>query len=78
MEQISVSLLYCTGIDRSSNSGMNSTFNPKNQDRRLHRHVAFFGTMPEVIGDCCEVRVPSRLFPVSNYAFPVLPGPSDA
>lgn len=35
---------------------MNSTFNPKNQDRRLHRHLAFFGTMEEVIKDCCEVR----------------------
>jgi hypothetical protein len=35
--------------------GMNSTFNPKNKDRRLHRHPAFFGTMVEVMNDCCEV-----------------------
>jgi hypothetical protein len=34
---------------------MNSTFNPKNKDRRLHRHPAFFGTMQEVMEDCCEV-----------------------
>ncbi|TFK59821.1 ankyrin, partial [Pluteus cervinus] len=34
--------------------GMNSTFNPKNKKRRLHRHVAFFGTMDECIEDCCE------------------------
>ncbi|KAH6890099.1 ankyrin repeat protein [Coprinopsis sp. MPI-PUGE-AT-0042] len=34
--------------------GMNSTFNPKNKDRRLHRHPAFFGTMEECIEDCCE------------------------
>jgi hypothetical protein len=34
---------------------MNSTFNPKNKDRRLHRHPAFFGTMEEVLEDCCEV-----------------------
>jgi hypothetical protein len=29
-------------------------FNPKNKDRRLHRHPAFFGTMEECIEDCCE------------------------
>lgn len=34
--------------------GMNSPFNPKNKDRRLHRHAAFFGTMPECLDDCCE------------------------
>ncbi|KAI5121629.1 hypothetical protein M0805_001158 [Coniferiporia weirii] len=34
--------------------GMNSTFNPKNKDRHLHRHVAFFGTMKECIEDLCE------------------------
>ncbi|TFK67259.1 ankyrin [Pluteus cervinus] len=34
--------------------GMNSTFNPKNKKRRLHRHVAFFGAMDECIEDCCE------------------------
>ncbi|KAH8809653.1 ankyrin repeat protein [Flagelloscypha sp. PMI_526] len=34
--------------------GMNSTFNPKNKDRRLHRHPAFFGTAAEVLEDCCE------------------------
>ncbi|TFK24215.1 ankyrin repeat protein [Coprinopsis marcescibilis] len=33
--------------------GMNSTFNPKNKNRRLHRHPAFFGTMEECIKDCC-------------------------
>ncbi|KIK54450.1 hypothetical protein GYMLUDRAFT_63236 [Collybiopsis luxurians FD-317 M1] len=34
--------------------GMNSTFNPKNKDRRLHRHPAFFGTIQECMEDCCE------------------------
>ncbi|KAK0492741.1 ankyrin repeat protein [Armillaria luteobubalina] len=34
--------------------GMNSTFNPKNKGRRLHRHAAFFGTMNECLNDCCE------------------------
>ncbi|EAU82414.1 ankyrin repeat protein [Coprinopsis cinerea okayama7 len=34
--------------------GMNSTFNPKNKGRRLHRHPAFFGTMKECLEDCCE------------------------
>ncbi|KAF8169046.1 hypothetical protein K438DRAFT_1921395 [Mycena galopus ATCC 62051] len=34
--------------------GMNSTFNPKNKGRRLHRHPAFFGNIEEVIEDCCE------------------------
>ncbi|KAF9446800.1 ankyrin [Macrolepiota fuliginosa MF-IS2] len=34
--------------------GMNSTFNPKNKGRRLHRHPAFFGTIEECVEDCCE------------------------
>ncbi|KAF8959387.1 hypothetical protein BDZ97DRAFT_1705185 [Flammula alnicola] len=34
--------------------GMNSTFNPKNKGRRLHRHPAFFGTIDECLEDCCE------------------------
>ncbi|KAK0490248.1 ankyrin repeat protein [Armillaria novae-zelandiae] len=34
--------------------GMNSTFNPKNKGRRLHRHAAFFGTVSECLNDCCE------------------------
>ncbi|TFK64176.1 ankyrin [Pluteus cervinus] len=34
--------------------GMNSTFNPKNKDRRLHRHAAFFGSMTQCIEDCCR------------------------
>ncbi|KAG8887776.1 hypothetical protein FRB98_009036 [Tulasnella sp. 332] len=34
--------------------GMNSTFNPKNKGRTLHRHPAFFGTMEEAMEDCCE------------------------
>ncbi|KAJ8080933.1 hypothetical protein PM082_017768 [Marasmius tenuissimus] len=34
--------------------GMNSPFNPKNKDRRLHRHPAFFGTGEECLADCCE------------------------
>ncbi|KAJ7775677.1 ankyrin repeat protein [Mycena maculata] len=34
--------------------GMNSTFNPKNKGRRLHRHPAFFGTIEECMDDCCE------------------------
>ncbi|KAG9009823.1 hypothetical protein FRB93_005094 [Tulasnella sp. JGI-2019a] len=39
--------------------GMNSTFNPKNKGRTLHRHPAFFGTMDEAIEDCCgRCRVP--------------------
>ncbi|KAG9037698.1 hypothetical protein FRB95_004544 [Tulasnella sp. JGI-2019a] len=33
--------------------GMNSTFNPKNKGRTLHRHPASFGTMEEAIEDCC-------------------------
>ncbi|ESK95874.1 ankyrin repeat protein [Moniliophthora roreri MCA 2997] len=38
----------------STDLGMNSPFNPKNKDRRLHRHPAFFGTGPECLDDCCE------------------------
>ncbi|KAG8817296.1 hypothetical protein FRC17_011296, partial [Serendipita sp. 399] len=38
----------------STDLGMNSTFNPKNRDRRLHRHPAFFGSITEVMEDCCE------------------------
>ncbi|KAJ3554518.1 hypothetical protein NP233_g12406 [Leucocoprinus birnbaumii] len=34
--------------------GMNSTFNPKNKGRRLHRHPAFFGSIEECLEDCCE------------------------
>ncbi|KAF7354601.1 Ankyrin repeat protein [Mycena sanguinolenta] len=34
--------------------GMNSTYNPKNKGRRLHRHPAFFGNIAEVMEDCCE------------------------
>ncbi|KAJ6473130.1 ankyrin repeat protein, partial [Mycena sanguinolenta] len=34
--------------------GMNSTYNPKNKGRRLHRHPAFFGNIEEVMEDCCE------------------------
>ncbi|KAG6807191.1 hypothetical protein H0H92_008472 [Tricholoma furcatifolium] len=34
-----------------------ATFNPKNKDRRLHRHPAFFGTMEECLEDCCRVRI---------------------
>ncbi|CDO72005.1 hypothetical protein BN946_scf184943.g40 [Trametes cinnabarina] len=41
-------LIYQTDL------GMNSRFNPKNKGRRLHRHPAFFGTMQECLGDCCE------------------------
>ncbi|TFK33687.1 hypothetical protein BDQ12DRAFT_766148 [Crucibulum laeve] len=41
-------LIYQTDL------GMNSTFNPKNKGRRLHRHPAFFGTMHECLEDCCE------------------------
>ncbi|KAI9433857.1 hypothetical protein H4582DRAFT_1982964 [Lactarius indigo] len=35
--------------------GANSPFNPKNKNRRLHRHSAFFGTVEECIEDCCEL-----------------------
>ncbi|GJE83966.1 ankyrin [Phanerochaete sordida] len=38
----------------STDLGMNSPFNPKNEGRRLHRHTAYFGTMPECLEDCCE------------------------
>lgn len=31
-----------------------ATFNPKNKNRRLHRHVGFFGIMKECIEDLCE------------------------
>ncbi|KAF8349125.1 ankyrin repeat protein [Amanita rubescens] len=41
-------LIYQTDL------GMNSTFNPKNKGRRLHRHPAFFGTIEECMEDCCE------------------------
>ncbi|KAF8164736.1 hypothetical protein B0H34DRAFT_647969 [Crassisporium funariophilum] len=41
-------LVYATDL------GMNSTFNPKNKGRRLHRHPAFFGTIEECLADCCE------------------------
>ncbi|KAI0059327.1 ankyrin [Artomyces pyxidatus] len=38
--------------------GMNSPFNPKNKDRKLHRHPAIFGTMEQCLkglcGDCAE------------------------
>ncbi|KAH9034041.1 hypothetical protein EDB83DRAFT_1786796 [Lactarius deliciosus] len=33
----------------------NSPYNPKNKNRRLHRHSAFFGTAEECIEDCCEL-----------------------
>ncbi|EIW81880.1 ankyrin [Coniophora puteana RWD-64-598 SS2] len=33
---------------------MNSIWNPKNKDRKLHRHPAFFGTAAECLEDCCE------------------------
>ncbi|KAH8995800.1 hypothetical protein EDB86DRAFT_3077358 [Lactarius hatsudake] len=35
--------------------GANSPYNPKNKNRRLHRHSAFFGTVEECIEDCCEL-----------------------
>ncbi|KAF7300977.1 putative ankyrin repeat protein [Mycena indigotica] len=44
-------------IDRlvyQTDLAMNSTFNPKNKGRRLHRHPAFFGTAQECLDDCCE------------------------
>ncbi|KIO24982.1 hypothetical protein M407DRAFT_25627, partial [Tulasnella calospora MUT 4182] len=31
-----------------------STFNPKNRERKLHRHPAFFGNMKQALGDCCK------------------------
>ncbi|VDB96052.1 unnamed protein product [Peniophora sp. CBMAI 1063] len=34
--------------------GMNSPFNPRNKNRRLHRHPAFFGTVQESMDDCCR------------------------
>ncbi|KAF8267587.1 hypothetical protein EI94DRAFT_1801491 [Lactarius quietus] len=35
--------------------GANSPYNPKDKNRRLHRHSAFFGTAEECIEDCCEL-----------------------
>ncbi|KAI9451558.1 hypothetical protein BJY52DRAFT_1297200 [Lactarius psammicola] len=35
--------------------GANSPYNPKNKNRRLHRHSAFFGTVEECMEDCCEL-----------------------
>ncbi|KAK0455652.1 uncharacterized protein EV420DRAFT_1692258 [Desarmillaria tabescens] len=40
--------------DYDTDLGMNSTFNPKNKGRHLHRHAAFFGTVNECLNDCCE------------------------
>ncbi|KAG9040728.1 hypothetical protein FS837_000243, partial [Tulasnella sp. UAMH 9824] len=34
--------------------GLNSTYNPSNEDRILHRHPFFFGNMEEALGDCCK------------------------
>ncbi|KAG8933990.1 hypothetical protein FRC01_005887 [Tulasnella sp. 417] len=53
---------YGPGIDAKrikkivyqTDMGMNSTFNPKNRERRLHRHPAFFGNMKDALGDCCK------------------------
>ncbi|KAH8995818.1 hypothetical protein EDB86DRAFT_2829340 [Lactarius hatsudake] len=33
--------------------GANSPYNPKNKNRRLHRHSAFFGRVEECMEDCC-------------------------
>ncbi|KAH8995819.1 hypothetical protein EDB86DRAFT_3243523 [Lactarius hatsudake] len=33
--------------------GANTPYNPKNENRRLHRHYAFFGTVEECMEDCC-------------------------
>ncbi|KAF8260330.1 hypothetical protein EI94DRAFT_1780506 [Lactarius quietus] len=38
-----------------SDFGANSPYNPKNKNRRLHRHSAFFGTVQECIEDCCKL-----------------------
>ncbi|KAG8933988.1 hypothetical protein FRC01_005885, partial [Tulasnella sp. 417] len=40
----------------SMDFNMNSTSNPYNKNRRLHRHPAFFGNMEEALGDCCKIR----------------------
>ncbi|KIO19484.1 hypothetical protein M407DRAFT_30880 [Tulasnella calospora MUT 4182] len=32
----------------------NSTLDPKNRERKFHRHPAFFGNMKEALGDCCK------------------------
>ena len=43
-------------------SSVLAPFNPKNKDRRLHRHPAFFGDIQECMEDCCEVRsIPHNL-----------------
>ncbi|KAI0303314.1 hypothetical protein B0F90DRAFT_1710051 [Multifurca ochricompacta] len=34
--------------------GANSPYNPKNKNRSLHRHSAFFGIIQECMEDCCE------------------------
>ncbi|KAH9180206.1 hypothetical protein EDB89DRAFT_2061917 [Lactarius sanguifluus] len=33
--------------------GANTPYNPKNENRRLHLHYAFFGTVEECMEDCC-------------------------
>ncbi|KAG9028668.1 hypothetical protein FS837_003824 [Tulasnella sp. UAMH 9824] len=43
-----------TKIVYQTDVGLNSTFNPKNKGRRLHRHPFFFGNMKEALGDCCR------------------------
>ena len=44
---------------QTRNECVAAPYNPKNKDRRLHRHSAFFGTMRECIEDCCEVYLAS-------------------
>ncbi|KAJ7635860.1 hypothetical protein B0H17DRAFT_1217253 [Mycena rosella] len=43
----------CHKLVYQTDLSMNSTFNPKNKGRRLHRHPAFFGTVEECMEDCC-------------------------
>ncbi|TFY76764.1 hypothetical protein EWM64_g7248 [Hericium alpestre] len=41
-------LIYKTDL------GINTPYNPKNKDRILHRHPAFFGSVEQCLEDCCE------------------------
>ena len=44
---------WTSSLTRCANAPA-APYNPKNKDRRLHRHPAFFGTLQECLEDCCE------------------------
>ncbi|KAA1478658.1 ankyrin [Dentipellis sp. KUC8613] len=41
-------LIYKTDL------GMNTSYNPRNKHRTLHRHPAYFGALEYCVEDCCE------------------------